>query len=212
MLKHACRFYELRVFEMQRRVKFVLITCLAFAMVAIAVVAAMSRLEIFVFTENLHVEGFRSTSGDANTTDVYQNGVTISNIYIMTGAVNPQTGLIPIIFSIWHLENTELDSLHLRFSATNPMQIYLSMPEGNPWPPIDFHHDLDGKSIIFGVKDLGFMGSGTIMLDFMIRPWQSQTSFRLEIEYTLHFPALLQLTHQAVSTQIEIPIQWQSMQ
>ena len=197
---------------MQRRVKIVLVTCLAFVLVAFTVVAALSSLEIFVFTENLQVDGFRSIGDNANATDVYQNGVRISDIYIRTDPVNPQTGLIPAMCSIWHLENTELDSLQLRFSAVNPMQMYLQMLGGYPWPSIDFHQGSDGKTIIFGVDDLGVQGSGTVTIEFLIRPWQNQISFQLEVEYTLHVPALLQLTHQAVSTQIEIPIQWQSMQ
>jgi hypothetical protein len=86
------------------------------------------------------------------------------------------------------------------------MQVYLEMPEGYPWSPINFHQDSDGKSVIFGVDDLGFQGSGTVTLDFLMRPWQSQTNFQLEIQYTMHTPALIQLTHQAVSTEIEIPI------
>ena len=197
---------------MQRRVKIVLVTCLAFILIAFGVVAALSSLEIFVFTENLQVDGFRSIGDNANATDVYQNGVRISDIYIRTDPVNPQTGLIPAMCSIWHLENTELDSLQLRFSAVNPMQMYLQMLGGYPWPSIDFHQGSDGKTIIFGVDDLGVQGSGTVTIEFLIRPWQNQISFQLEVEYTLHVPALLQLTHQAVSTQIEIPIQWQSMQ
>jgi hypothetical protein len=139
-----------------------------------------------------------------NATDVYKNGVRTSGIYIGTDPVNPQTGLISLRFSIWHLG--ELDSLHLRFSSANFMQMYLEMPGGYPWSPINFHQDIDGKSVIFGVDDLGFQGSGTVTIDFLMRPWQSQTNLQLEIQYAMHTPALIQLTHQAISTQVEIPI------
>jgi hypothetical protein len=192
---------------MQRIIKVALVTCLAIAVCTVSVVAAMSGLEIYPFTENLPIEGFRPNGQNANATDVYQNGVRISDIYISADPVNPQTGLVPIRFSIWHSTSTELDSLHLKFSAANPMQMYLEMPGGYPWSSINFHQDRDGKSIIFGVDDLGFQGSGTVTLDFLLRPWQDQTSFQVQIQYSLHVPALLQLTHQAVSTQIEIPIQ-----
>jgi hypothetical protein len=86
------------------------------------------------------------------------------------------------------------------------MQTYLEMPEGYPWSPIKFHQDHDGQSIIFEVDDLGFQGSGTVTVNFLIRPWQGQTSFQVEIQYAMHTPAFIQLTHQVVSTQIEIPI------
>jgi hypothetical protein len=189
---------------MQRRVKVVLIACSALVLAALLVIVALSSMKAFVFTENLSIEGFRPIGQNANATDVYQNGVRTSDIYIGTDPVNPQTGLISLRFSIWH--EGELDSLHLRFSSANFMQVYLEMPEGYPWSPINFHQDSDGKSVIFGVDDLGFQGSGTVTLDFLMRPWQSQTNFQLEIQYTMHTPALIQLTHQAVSTEIEIPI------
>jgi hypothetical protein len=198
---------ELRAQEMQRRVKVVLIVSLALVLTALLAIVALSSLEIFVFTENLPIEGFRPIGQNANGTDVYQNGVRTSDIYIGADPVNPQTGLIFVRFSVWHLGNTELDSLYLRFSAANPMQIYLEMPGGYPWSPIVFHQDRDGKGIIFRVDDLGFQGSGTVTLDFLLRPWQDQTSFLVEIQYMLHTPALIQLTHQAVATQVEIPIE-----
>lgn len=191
---------------MQRWVKVVLVICSVIALVAVLVIAVLSSMKVFAFTENLSIEGFKPIGQNANGTDVFQNGVRTSDIYIGTDPVNPQTGLISMTFSIWHLETTELDSLHLRFSSANFMQAYLEMPGGYPWSPISFHQDNDGKSIIFGVDDLGFQGSGTLTLDFLLRPWQSQTSFQIEIQYTMHTPALIQLTHQAVSTQIEIPI------
>lgn len=192
---------------MQRRVKVVLVVFPALLLAALLVIVALSSLEMFAFTENLPIEGFRPVGQDANGTDVYQNGVRTSDIYIGADPLNPQTGLVSIRFSIWHVASAELDSLYLRFSATNPMQMYLEMPQGYPWSPINFHQDSDGKSTIFRVDDLGFQGSGTVTLDFLLRPWQDQTSFQVGIQYTLHTPALIQLTHQAVTTQIEIPIQ-----
>lgn len=191
---------------MQRRVKVVLIVCSALVLAALLVIFTLSSLKVFLFTENLSVEGFRPIGLDANGTDVYQNGVRTSDIYVGTDPVNPQTGLVSMRFSIWHLDATQLDSLHLGFSAANFMQTYLEMPEGYPWSPIKFHQDHDGQSIIFEVDDLGFQGSGTVTVNFLIRPWQGQTSFQVEIQYAMHTPAFIQLTHQVVSTQIEIPI------
>jgi len=191
---------------MQRRVKVVLIVGSALVLAALIVIVALSSMKAFVFTENLSIDGFRPIGQNANATDVYQNGVRTSDIYIGTDPVNPQTGLMSLRFSIWHLETTELDSLHLRFSSANFMQAYLEMPGGYPWSPINFHQNNDGKSIIFAVDDLGFQGVGTVTLDFLLRPGQGQTSFQIEIQYTMHTPALIQLTHQAISTEIEIPI------
>jgi hypothetical protein len=198
--------YELGTREMQRRAKVVLIVSSVLALAALVVVVALTSMEAFVFTENLPIEGFRPIGQNANGTDVYHNGVRTSDIYIGTDPVNPQTGLISLRFSIWHLETTELDSLHLRFSSANLMQVYLEMPGGYPWSPVNFHQDSDGKSIIFGVDDLGFQGSGTVTLNFLMNPWQNETNFQMEIQYAMHTPAWIQLTHQAVSTQIDIPI------
>jgi len=189
---------------MQRRVKLVLISCSTIVLAVLLLLVVLSSVKAFVFTQNLSIEGFRSIGPDAIATDVYQNGVRTSDIYIGTDPVNPQTGLISLRFSIWH--EGELDSLHLRFSSGNFMQAYLEMPGGYPWSLVSFHQDTDGKSVIFGVDDLGFQGSGTVTLDFLMRPWQGQTNFELEIQYTMHTPAFIQLTNQAISTQVEIPI------
>ena len=191
----------------QRRVRIVLIISSALIAAALLVIAALSNSEIFMITEALPVEGFRPIGQNAYGTDIYRNGVRTTDIYVCADPVNPQTGLISMRFSIWHIEKTELDSLYLRFSSANPMQAYLEMPGGYPWSPISFHQGTDGKSVIFKVDDLGFQGSGTVTLDFLLRPGQDQTGFQVEVHYTLHAPAFIQLTQQAISAQIEIPVE-----
>ncbi|HUW47623.1 MAG TPA: hypothetical protein VMW36_02630 [Patescibacteria group bacterium] len=192
---------------MQRRVRIVLIISSALIAAALLVIAALSNSEIFMITEALQIEGFRPIGQNGYGTDIYRNGVRTTDIYVCADPVNPQTGLISMRFSIWHIEKTELDSLYLRFSSANPMQAYLEMPSGYPWSPISFHQDTDGKSVIFKVDDLGFQGSGTVTFDFLLRPGQDQTGFQVKVRYTLHTPAFIQLTQQAVSAQIEIPVE-----
>ena len=195
------------VYWVQRRVRIVLIISSALIAAALLIIAALSNLEIFMITEALPIEGFRPIGQNAYGTDVYLNGVRITDIYVGADPVNPQTGLVSMRFSIWHIGKTELDSLYLRFSSENPMQAYLEMPGGYPWSPISFHQGTDGKSVIFKVDDLGFQGSGTVTLDFLLRPGHDQTGFQVEVHYTLHTPAFMQLAQQAVSAQIEIPVE-----
>lgn len=168
-------------------------------------VVLASSLEMFIFTECLHVEKFKSISEDSHAADILDNGVRVANIYIRVEHPAPQAFDVPVLVSIWHLKGTELDSLFLKFSGINYIQIYLEAPRGS-WPPIHFRQSSDGKGTVLEVDDLGFQGTGTVTLQFLLRPFSEQHSFHFEAGFSMHKKVFMQLTRQEVLAYTEIPI------
>lgn len=160
-----------------------------------------------MFVESLQVEEFEPDEFDSYAADVLDSGVRIANIYIRAEHPSPQTLNVPVLVSIWHSRETEIDSLFLEFSVeTGFIEVYLEVPEGS-WPPIHFHQSSDGKGAIFEADDLGIQGSGTVTLRFLLKPFSEQQSFDFEVKFSMHKKAFLQLTRQKVwaHTEIQIP-------
>jgi len=67
-------------------------------------------------------------SDDSYATDILDGGVRVANIHIRAEHPAPQALDVPVLVSIWHSEETELDSLFLRFSGTDYIQVYLEVP------------------------------------------------------------------------------------
>jgi len=190
---------------MKREMKFVVAVLLILGISLVLGVVLVSRLEMFIFTENLHAEEFKSTSDDSYAADILDGGVKVANIYIRAEHPAPQALDVPVLVSIWHSEETELDSLFLKFYGTHYTQVYLEVPGGS-WPSIDFRQTSDGKGASLEVDDLGFQGTGTVTLEFLLRSFDEQHSFYFEVKFSMHKKAFAQLTRQKVWTQTEISI------
>ena len=80
---------------------------------------------------NLHAEEFKSTSDDSYAADILDNGFRVANICIRAEHPATQDLDVPVLVSIWHSEETELDSLFLRFYGTQYIQVYLANPGGS---------------------------------------------------------------------------------
>lgn len=190
---------------MKHKMKIVIAILLILGISLLLGVVLASRLEMFIFTENLHAEEFKSISDDSYAADILDGGVRVANIYIRAEHPTPQALDIPVLVSIWHSEETELDSLFLRFSGTDYIQVYLEVPGGS-WPSIHFHQTSDGKGAVFEVDDLGSQGTGTVTLRFRLKPFSEQYSFYFEARFSMHKKAFIQLTQQKVWTYTQIPI------
>ena len=190
---------------MKRKMKIVTAILVVLGISLLCGVISASSLEKFIFTENLHVEEFRSIHEDSYGADILDSGVRVADIYIRAEHPAPQTLDVPVLVSIWHSEETELDSLFLKFSGIDYIEVYLEVPGGS-WPPIHFHQSSDGKGAIFEVDDLGFQGTGTVTLQFLLTPLSEQHSFHLEARFSMHKKAFMQLTRQEASAHTEIPI------
>lgn len=199
------QFVKWGIREMKHKMKTIITILMIFGISLLCGVIFASSSEIFIFTENLQVEEFKSIHEDSYAADILDGGVRVANIYIRAEHPIPQTLDVPVLVSIWHSEETELDSLFLKFSGTNYIQVYLEVPGGS-WPSIYFHQTSDGKGAVFKVDDLGFQGTGTVTLRFLLRPFSEQHSFYFEAKFSMHKKAFIQLTRQEVWTHTEIPI------
>lgn len=159
-----------------------------------------------MFVESLQVEEFRPDDVDSYVAHVLDNGERVANIFVRAEHPRTQTLDVPVLVSIWHAKNTELDSLFLKFfGETGFTEAYLEVPGGS-WPPVHFHHSLDGKGSTLEIHDLGLQGSGTITLSFLLKASPEQHSFNFEVKFSMHEKALIQLTRQEAWAHTAIPI------
>jgi hypothetical protein len=86
----------------------------------------------------------------------------------------------PFRLSTSHREGTRLDSLSYRLYRANRAQqfseFYLRTHGGTPWPELTLQRDRDGQGVRLAVPDLGFQGTGTVSLDFIVQPDQPSTA------------------------------------
>lgn len=162
-----------------------------------------SRYERFIFTYSLQVGEFKQLYEGAYAADVFDGEEKVANIFIRTERLINQTFDVPVLVSIWHSEDTELDSLFLKFSGTNQIQVFMGAPGGSV-PPFHFKEDSKGATVKF--DDLGFYGTGTVTLNFFLRFFSDQSSFNFEVEFFMHQKAFLQLSRKEAWASKEIPI------
>jgi hypothetical protein len=193
---------------MDVKLKIVIVALVVLGIAVTSAVVVASTLEMFMFTEYLDVEEFEAVDVDgyARAADVLDQGVRAANIYVRPEPPLPGASGIPVLVAIWHSGDTEVDYLFLKFSGTQHIEVYLEAPAGQPWPLTSFHRSSDGKGAEFEVKDLGIQGSGTITLQFILKPFSQQDNFYFEAKFTMHKEAPIQLTRQQVSTYTEIPM------
>jgi hypothetical protein len=100
----------------------------------------------------------------------------------------------PIRFSpsVWHRKDTHLDRLRYEIRApatgTDPhVEVTLATPPGGPWPEVRYGLAEDGRTTVFEADDLGFVGTGTVTLEFYLRPTARPPELPvwLHVEYDL---------------------------
>lgn len=89
---------------------------------------------------------------------------------------SPQSSRTQLRFrlSTSHRDGTRLGSMryHLYLADRDQdfSEFYLQTPGGRPWPEMTFERDKDGRGVHVNVPDLGFQGTGTVSLDFILEP------------------------------------------
>ena len=161
---------------------------------------------LILFTNSLEVSPFVNDGGDYSA-DVLDNGNRVADIFVRFPSL-VYSGLteIPATVSVWHQEGTMLKSLELTFSSQQFLSVALNVPEGSPWPNLEFHHTSDSKSVLLHVADLGIQGTGTITLDFFIEMQSSQQtlSFTLYAHLTMQKDAPFTFSRQVAESQVDI--------
>jgi hypothetical protein len=190
---------------MQR--KFLVVAVLLAVLVAVFLSGLIlaSRYERFIFTRDLSVEEFKQISEGAYAANVSDDGARVASIYIRVDHAIGQAHYCPVLVSIWHSEDTELDSLYLSFTGNSFIQVYLETPGGSV-PPVHLYESYNGlKGVAVKFDDLGFYGTGTVTLNFLLWPSSNLENFRFETEFYMHAKTLMQLTGQKAFKSTEIP-------
>jgi hypothetical protein len=195
---------EERITKREIKVAIVLLWVLVIAVPSVLIV--FSRTETFVFSKNLHTTDFVK-SDEAYVADVLWGFRDIGHIYVCVENPTPNSSRRPIVFSISHVNGTELDSLTLRFT-TEPYVTSLFLEASSyEWSGAEFHRD--GAGILLSVKDLGWYGTGTITLDFLLDPDPQSSVLGLTVDFSMHYSGFIQLTtlkgHSFLNTPLDNP-------
>jgi len=105
-------------------VRIAVFTCLGIITVFGSLIA-ISTSELFLFTEYLRVEEYTSEDPDSLSAKVFQGDVHVANVHIRFEPLLPQSFDGPVQVSIWHTEETELDSLSLTLTGADYLNVYL---------------------------------------------------------------------------------------
>lgn len=183
------------------KITFISLMVLLLAFSSLIVLASASQK--YLFNRNLQITNFaQSDSEDSYVAFVTDSGQNLSHIFIRIEHPAVNSNRVPILFSMWHAENTELDSLTLRFS-TEPSVTTLLFEATSYNMPLEFHQT--GKDVLFSVKDLGLYGEGTVTLDFTLIKYSSG-NLVISVDFSMHYVSPLQLTalngHSSLNTQL----------
>jgi hypothetical protein len=87
--------------------------------------------------------------------------------------------------------------------------MYLEAPQSS-WPETQFRHTDDSRGVVYSVGDLGFFGTGTLTLNFMLaqfsQPTNSEDNLQFMVEFSMHKKEFLQLTSLKAYATLNIPI------
>ena len=176
---------------MNHEIRVILVALLILVIAVPSILIGLSRTETFIFSRSLYITDF--VESDEGYVAYVQWGFRdIGNIYVRVEDPMPNSNCRPVVFSIWHVNDTELDSLTLRF-ATEPCVTSLFLKASSyEWPEMRLNQD--GTGILFSVRDLDWYGKGTIRLDFILDPDSHSSVLGLTVDFSMHYSGFIQLT------------------
>lgn len=143
---------------------------------------------LIMLTNSLQVAEFSIHEGDYSANVLYK-GKRVANFFIRCpNLVYGDLTEVPSMVSIWHEQGIKLKSLKLVFSSDDFLSLALHVPDGYPWPNIEYHRTADSKGVLFYAADLGFQGTGTVTLEFSVEmPTNKQ-----RLDFSVHFQITMQ--------------------
>ena len=134
--------------------------------------------------------------GDSYALDfLSRDDVRVAGIYVR---VNSWENISTMLVEIWHEEGSEIDKISLTFDPMFYDALFLKAPRES-WPLAQF--GTDGTKVIYSIPDAGFLGTGTMLLEFCIRkdilslnPPAGQVC--LHVDFTMHRDDILSKTKQ----------------
>jgi hypothetical protein len=174
------------------KLKIALAILLAIAVATPTLLVWASETQRFVLSKELHVTDFVPRDVDAYIAYVNDSKVEVAHIYVRVEHPMPNSHRVPILFSIWHTEDTELDSLVLRFSTDQYVTSVYTEASSYNWPESRFYRE--GRQTILAVNDMGWFGVGTVTLNFMLFADSHSENLGLIMDFSMHHEAFMQLT------------------
>jgi len=195
---------------MRRKFKITLVVLILVAISMPSILLYASGTERFIFSQSLHVEEFTYIEPDSYVANITDSGARTANVYVRLEHPPPNSTHIPILVSVWHAEDTEIDSISLKFSTyPNYAALYLEAPQ-SAWPEAEFHQFDGAQGVMYSVKDLGFFGEGTVTLKFMLVQFSQyiylQNDLQFTADFSMHKKTFLQLTSLKAQAAVSIPI------
>jgi len=188
---------------MNREIKVILVALLVLVIAVPSILIGFSRTETFIFPRNLHITDFVK-SDEGYVANVQWGFKDIGHIYVRVEDPIPNSNHRPVVFSIWHVNDTEIDSLTLRFTTEPYVTSLFLKALSYEWPEMKLHRE--GTGVLFSVKDLDWYGKGTIKLDFILDPDLYSSVLGITVDFSMHYPGFIQLTtlkgHTFLNTQL----------
>ena len=159
--------------------------------------------QMFLFSKELMVEEIRyDPPMNSYSTSLTDNGALVANVYFRIDNALPNSLGHRMIFSISPYNQTEVDSLTLRFSGVHGVvSVY---HEANSIFQDNSFHERNNE-IVLKIPDAGLYGSSTIRLDFILEPFGAER-LSLVAELAMHKNTPLQLTSQKAQVHIDVAI------
>ena len=101
--------------------------------------------------------------------------------------LGPDAGRYPFQLHVWHADGLQTKRLRyvIRF-PTGPNGPFVDLsyerPDGGPWPAVTFERGDDLGVTIFEMADIGFVGQGSITLDFAAEPGGDRSTLPMTVD------------------------------
>jgi hypothetical protein len=184
--------------------KIALVALLTAVIVVPLALVYISETQGFIFSKTLQISDF-IVSGESYMANVSDSKDLVADVYVRLEHPAPNSFQRPMLVSVAHSEDTELDSITLRFSAEpHVISVFAEAPS---MPLLSkFGRDGDGLGVTFASKDLGFYGTGTVPLSFVLVSDRQGTELRLTLDFSMHRKTFLQLTSLTAHAYLSMPI------
>ena len=187
---------------MKQKNKFLIIAVSIIAIFFSSLIVA-SLNQYFLFSSDLRVEEIQHFNNDNSySTTIFDGQTKVGTVYFRIDPSSADSSQNRMIFSFASYSQTELDSFTLRFSAgTKVISVYREA-SSYIWEH-EFH--VKDSVVMFEVLDVGVYGIGTITLDFILFPHDTNI-LSLDILLSMHNTSPLQLNSQKAQVLIDASI------
>ncbi|MCD6530726.1 protease complex subunit PrcB family protein [Candidatus Bathyarchaeota archaeon] len=159
---------------------------IALSAFAVTLVFALLFSGILHYTEQLRVGEFRRLGEGAYSVELLDRAErTVGKVYVQLSRQSRVGDRIPLLVSIWHVEDVELDSLRLVLSGQDfPVKAFLEAPTYT-LSKCAFHSTGDGLGAVFEAEDLGIYGDGTVNLKFLLYSI-AEDNLKFKLDISMH--------------------------